>query len=226
MWRYIWKTKKIHQILSPQKKKIGILIGIPIILFLCGVSLIYIASWNYINQAYFISRLFLREEYKPNINSQLNQEEEKKTKYKYPSLGQEFGNLIIQNANINYPIINGDSQKNLLNGIGHFDGSKFPGEGGNIVLAGHRETVFKNLGNVKKDDRIVFNTSYDGDYIYKVIDIKIVDAKDTTIVIPSTTEKLTLYTCYPFNTIGYTPQRYVVIAIPESKTVSRLEGNQ
>lgn len=221
------KNKKdSSNIISTKKKKIGILIGIPILLFLCGVSLIYIASWNYINQAYFISRLFLQEEYKPDTKSKLNQEQENKPKYKYPSLGQQFGNLIIQNANINYPIIHGDSQKDLLNGIGHFDGSKFPGEGSNIVLAGHRETVFKNLKNVKKDDKIVFNTNYDGDHIYKVIDIKIVDAKDTTIVIPSPTEKLTLYTCYPFNTIGYTPQRYVVTAIPEKKIVSRQEGTQ
>ncbi|SHK76950.1 sortase A [Clostridium cavendishii DSM 21758] len=208
--------KKSSNSISTKKKKIGILLGIPILLFLCGVSLIYIASWNYINQAFFISRLFLQEEYKPTTKSNLNKEENKQ-KYKYPSLGEQFGNLIIQNANINYPIIHGDSQKDLLNGIGHYDGSKYPGEGGNIVLAGHRETVFKNLGKVKKDDKIIFNTNYDGDYIYKVVDIKIVDAKDTSIVVPSQTEKLTLYTCYPFNTIGYTPQRYVVIAIPAEK---------
>lgn len=213
-------TQKSPNNISTKKKKIVVLIGIPILLFLCGASLIYIASWNYINQAFFISRLFLQEQYKPTTKSNLNQQQsqsENTQTYKYPKLGQQFGNLIIKNANINYPIIHGDSQKDLLNGIGHYDGSHFPGEGGNIVLAGHRETVFKNLGKVKKDDIVIFNTNYDGDHTYKVVDIKIVDSKDTTIVVPTPSEQLTLYTCYPFNTIGYTPQRYVVIAKPIEK---------
>lgn len=225
---------------SRRRAGIWMLFGIPFLLFICGIGLISVFSWNYLKQAYFLSRLFIQDEYKstnlsaitieknktanlpavtieedkttniPNVTVNVPNVTVKKKAIKFPSLGEEFGNLIIESAGINYPVIHGDRDKDLLRGIGHFDGSRYPGENGNVVLVGHRETVFKNLGKVKKDDKIIFDTSY-GRYIYKVSEIKIVDAGDVNVIAPSKIEKLTLYTCYPFNTIGFMPKRYIVI---------------
>lgn len=199
------EKRLIHK--SRKRGRVGILFGIPILLFICGVGLISVGGWNYIKQAYFLSRLFIHDEYKPENVPKFKVDD---TKIKFPRLGQEFGELIIQSASIDYPVIQGDRDEDLLNGIAHSDSSRFPGENGNVVLAGHSETVFKNLGEVKKGDAIVFNTSY-GKYVYKVSEIKIVEANDRTVTIPSDKEKLTIYTCYPFNTIGIPPQRYIVI---------------
>ncbi|GIM30250.1 sortase [Clostridium polyendosporum] len=211
----------IHK--SRKRARVGILLGIPILLFVCGIGLISVGGWNYMKQAYFLSRLFIRDEY--NIENVATVKVDDNN-IKFPYLGQEFGELIIESASIHYPVIQGDRDVDLLNGIAHSDSSRFPGENGNVVLAGHSETVFKNLGKVKKDDSIIFNTSY-GKYVYKVSEIKIVEANDRTVTIPSDKEKLTIYTCYPFNTIGIPPQRYIVIGeLIEGAMLLREGGSQ
>lgn len=211
------RKKNFSRSSSTSRSRKGILFGIPVLLFITGILLISIAGWNYLRQAYFISRLFIENNYKPVTTEKINFEHKDGKVIQFPSLGEEFGELIIETANIDYPVIQGDRDEDLRKGIGHFDGSRYPGENGNVVLAGHRETVFKNLGSVKLGDKIKFNTTYEN-YVYKVVDIKIVGEKDKTIVTPTDSEKLTIYTCYPFNTIGYTPQRYIVIGELEQGT--------
>ena len=70
--------------------------------------------------------------------------------------------------------------KQLNKGIGHYFGSRYPGENGKVVLSGHRNTVFKNLGKAKIGDQVVFETTY-GTYIYKVSGIRITNGDDKTI---------------------------------------------
>jgi sortase A len=191
-----------------RKSRIGILFGIPILLFACGVALISIGSYNYFKSAFYISSLFLRNEYKP-ITQPKTSEGEKKIPF--PAYGEKFADLIIEKASINVPVLHGDSEDQLLKGAGHYNGSRFPGEGSNIVLAGHRNSVFKPLKKVSKGDTILLNTTY-GNYVYKISEIKITTGNDNSILQPLASEKLTLYTCYPFDYIGSAPYRYVVIS--------------
>lgn len=193
---------------SERKPKKWILFGIPFLLFACGISLISIGSYNYFRSAYYISSMFLHTDYKPAVQLKPTVGQNEVT---FPSYGDKFADLIIDKASINVPVFHGDSEEQLLKGAGHFNGSMFPGEGSNVVLAGHRNSVFSGLRNVKKGDTIVLNTTY-GKYVYKISEIKIVDRTDTSIVQPLEREKLTLYTCYPFNYIGNAPDRYVVIS--------------
>ncbi|HEY8804440.1 MAG TPA: class D sortase [Clostridium sp.] len=194
---------------QPHKRhRIGILFGIPILLFVCGVTLISIGSYNYFKSAYYISSLFLENDYKPTLQSKTITSQGTMI---YPKYGEKFADLIIAKANINIPVYHGDSDEQLLKGAGHYDGSRFPGQGSNVVLAGHRNSVFKGLQYVAKGDLIVLNTTY-GKYVYKISEIKITKGTDDSIVQPGTSEKLTLYTCYPFNYIGSAPDRYVVIS--------------
>lgn len=194
---------------TSDKRRIGILIGIPLFLLLCGISLMTFAGWNIIKETLTLSKILIHEDLPQNDSYKLFKLNEKT--FKFPMLGEKMGDLKIQSIGLDFPIFQGDRDADLAKGIGHFDGSRFPGEDGNVVLAGHRETVFKHLGKVKVGDIIKLDTSY-GNFTYKASSIKIVGANDKTIVIPSSKEKLTLYTCYPFDTIGYTPQRYVVWA--------------
>lgn len=194
---------------SQGRPKRGILFGIPLLLFACGVALIAIGSYNYLKSSYYISGLFFHEDYKPAALAAKPASGENKVTY--PRYGEKFSDLIIDKVSLNVPVFNGDSEEQLLKGAGHYNGSRFPGEGSNIVLAGHRNSVFKSLKDVKTGDTIVLNTTY-GKYVYKVSEIKIVKGSDNSIVQPTDSEKLTLYTCYPFNYIGNAPNRYVLIS--------------
>jgi sortase A len=153
--------------------------------------------------AFFLSGMLLSHDYS------VSQPATDKTSV-YPEYGDEFGVLIIASAGIDYPVFNGDSDEQLNKGIGHYFGSRYPGENGKVVLSGHRNTVFKNLGKAKIGDQVVFETTY-GTSIYKVSGIRITGGDDKTITDTAEgKETLVLYTCYPFNYIGNAPKRYVV----------------
>ncbi|MGQ0440143.1 sortase, partial [Bacillus sp. B-TM1] len=93
---------------------------------------------------------------------------------------------------------------------GHFAGSSLPGQDGNVVLSGHRNTSFRKLEYLKKGDSIGFSTPY-GNFVSEMINFKITDAKDATIIVPTDYETLTLTTCYPFDYIGDAPARFIVL---------------
>lgn len=193
---------------STGRRRIGIHFAIPILLLFCGFSLIFYSGWPLIKEAYSLSKVLIQ----PTDTQETSVPTPVVGKaVTFPKLGESFGSLSIPSAKIDFPLLQGDYDEQLAKGVGHFDGSKFPGEGGNIVLAGHRETVFKTLGRIKVGDPVDVRTTY-GTYQYRVTELKIVEANDRSIVLPSNVEKLTLYTCYPFNTLGYKPQRYIVWA--------------
>ena len=183
---------------------------IPILLLFCVFSLILYSGWPMIQQAVSLRKVLIQPIPVSGQETGVPSTAAVNT-IKFPKLGETFGSISIPSAQIDFPILHGDYDEQLAKGVGHFDGSRFPGEGGNIVFSGHRETVFKTLGKVKVGDLVDVRTTY-GTYQYRVTELKIVNANDKTIVLPSNVEKLTLYTCYPFNTIGYKPQRYIVWA--------------
>ena len=131
----------------------------------------------------------------------------------YPEYGAKYATIQIPKINADLPVYFGDTLEVLKNGVGHSSGSYFPGEGGTIIYMGHNsKEVFRKLGEVQKNNEIIVKTSY-GTYKYKVYDTKLI--KETQLEeLPIQKEKeiLMVYTCYPFNNIGYTTQRYVVYA--------------
>ena len=93
--------------------------------------------------------------------------------------------------------------------------SALPGEEGNAAFAGHRDTFFRGLRNVRGGDRIVVTTP-DGIFTYIVRDTRVVRPTDLTALDPTSQPTLTLVTCYPFDYIGLAPKRFIVRA-----TISR-----
>jgi sortase A len=128
-----------------------------------------------------------------------------------PEPGEHFGDMTIPVLSIKVPLIEGTHFDALEKGVGHYIDSVMPGVVDNCVLAGHRDTVFKQLGELQLEDQLIVTTAA-GTYTYIISDIRIVDADDLTVIVPSKTAILTLSTCYPFNTPGYYPQRYIVSA--------------
>lgn len=132
----------------------------------------------------------------------------------YPSYGQNYATLSIEKAKINLPIYYGDSYKILTKGVGHSTGSYLPGENGTIVFGAHNsKDKFRNLSEVEIGDIITISVEY-GVYKYKVEETEIINENNIEKLFANKgKEELILYTCYPFNAIGYTTKRYLVKAV-------------
>ncbi|MEM5014855.1 class D sortase [Metabacillus indicus] len=130
---------------------------------------------------------------------------------KRPAKGEQIGNLYIPKLEANLPIYHGTDEEELEQGVGHYAGSVLPGEKDNSVLSGHRDTVFRKLGEVGKGDLLIVTTSA-GEFTYKVRQVRIVDKDDRTVIVPKPKAVLTVSTCYPFTFAGPAPERYILIA--------------
>jgi sortase A len=128
-----------------------------------------------------------------------------------PEDGENIGRLTIPTLKLEFPIIQGTGEKELEEGVGHFNQSVLPGEDDNCVLSGHRETAFRQLGMLKIGDPLIVQTSA-GTFTYKVIGTRIVAEDDKTVIVPTDHAVLTLTTCYPFDFVGSAPDRYIVSA--------------
>lgn len=128
-----------------------------------------------------------------------------------PEPDEQFGTLTIPKLEVAIPIFEGTDPDQLAKGIGHFANSVLPGENNNSVLSGHRDTVFRQLGEVGEGDLLIVTTSA-GEFTYRVQKVRIVDADDRTVIVPKPQATLTVTTCYPFNFVGNAPERYVLIA--------------
>ena len=130
----------------------------------------------------------------------------------FPQSGTHFGRLTISDASIRADLYFGDETDELKKGVGLYSGSFIPGYGGTILIAGHNHTYFHTLGNVKKGDSVLIETNY-GQYTYQVVKTQIKAFNDPSAYdLNEKEENLILYTCYPFNDLGLTPERYFVYA--------------
>ena len=129
----------------------------------------------------------------------------------FPNINVEYGKIEINSVNLSAPLIFGDNDQVLKNGIGQYSGSYIPGYGGTILTTGHNYK-FPEVENVKVGDLIKITTSY-GIYQYKVSDIKILDqAQYNSFSVNKDKEQLIYYTCYPFNALGSISTRYFIYA--------------
>ena len=112
-----------------------------------------------------------------------------------------------------YPIIEGTDEEMLVKGVGHYPTTALPGGNEQILLSGHRGTVFQRLGELQAGDRFIVEMGY-GHFEYEMRTSEIVSADDTTVITPRGEELLTLSTCYPFSYIGSAPERYIIYASP------------
>lgn len=134
------------------------------------------------------------------------------SKITYPTVGTKYGEITITaNDTVNIiPLYFGDTNSILRKGAGHYMGSRFPGEGSTILISAHNNRHFNCLQYVKVGDEIKVETNY-GTYIYEV-EHAAPNHDGNPFGFASKTEKLVLYTCYPFDELGLTPHRYFVVS--------------
>src|SRR5690348_13197271 len=77
-----------------------------------------------------------------------------------PRAGTLLGSISIPSVKVSSAIVEGIDDHTLALSVGHIPGTAVPGREGNVVLAGHRDTFFRGLRNIRNRDEIVLTTSY------------------------------------------------------------------
>jgi len=125
--------------------------------------------------------------------------------------GDVIGQIDVPRLGLSAIVVQGDSDDVLRRAVGHVPETALPGQSGNISLAGHRDTIFRPLRDIKIGDLISLKTPA-GDYAYRVNSTEVVRPTDTDILQSHGENELTLITCFPFYFIGHAPNRFIVRA--------------
>ena len=191
---------------------------ISILLITVGAGLCIFAAWQF-GFTYFQQDKMLKEA-KAFVSDEIIVREEKVSgnveadpivHYDFKT-GDSIGILYIPRLDREIPIIEGTHEDELLKGVGHFSSTSLPGQNDQILLSGHRDTVFRQFGELEHGDEIHVKME-NGTFIYTIYDTEIVDADDRTVIRSTAPDEiLTLSTCYPFTNFGGAPNRYIIYA--------------
>jgi sortase A len=125
--------------------------------------------------------------------------------------GDAIGEIQVPRLGLNAIVVQGNSPASLRRAVGHISKSALPGEWGNVALAGHRDTFFRPLRDIRLGDEIRFKTR-ERSFEYRVESIEVGAPTDIRVLESSTGHDLTLLTCFPFHFVGPAPKRLVVRA--------------
>jgi sortase A len=130
--------------------------------------------------------------------------------------GDWVARLDAPSVGLSATVIEGSTDQMLARAAGHIENTAFPGEAGNTGIAGHRDTTFRAVRNLKPGDRLRLTTANDA-FDYRIDRAFIVKPEDVYVLAPTSAPTLTLVTCYPFTFIGHAPERYIVQATLASR---------
>ncbi len=177
------------------------------ILPLCGLW--FIGQASYIHAKAVLAQLLLETAWTETLNGQ------KEVKPWPWADTWPVARLTAPDLGINRIVLAGASGSSLAFGPGHLFGSTPPGEDGNVIISGHRDTHFSFLKNLEPGDRLQLQSNNKTES-YQITKIIIVDKNKTNVIPTDDQKKLLLITCYPFNGIqSGGPLRYIVIAETE-----------
>jgi sortase A len=140
-----------------------------------------------------------------------------------PVQGSIIGRLEIPRLGVSTVVRAGDDARTLQLAVGHIPGTALPGDAGNVGLAGHRDTFFRKLSDVRPDDEIRLVTR-EGTFRYLVERTNVVEPSDVWVLDATEHPALTLVTCYPFTYVGTAPQRFIVRAALDDASPSASAG--
>jgi len=125
--------------------------------------------------------------------------------------GDTVARLSIDRLDSHWVVVEGAEKEELERAPGHLVETALPGSKGNCVIAGHRDTQFRVLRNVKIGEDITVESG-GRTFVYRVTDRKVVAPTDTHALGATPTATLTLVTCYPFYYVGPAPKRFIIRA--------------
>lgn len=119
--------------------------------------------------------------------------------------------LSIPGHGIRQVVLAGNSGRNLAFGPVIDDGTM---DGRDRVISGHRDTHFRFLESLQTGDLIQLTTRESSRW-FEVRYTDVVDSRHEELVIDPGVERISLVTCYPFDSLqAGGPLRYVVTAMP------------
>ena len=121
------------------------------------------------------------------------------------------GRIEIPRLGVSVIVLEGSTGRIFRRAAGHLRGTAAPGESGNVAIAGHRDTFFRPLRDIRSQD-IIKLTTLKQTYWYRVESTEVVAPDDVEVLADSPQPILTLVTCYPFYYIGPSPKRFIVHA--------------
>lgn len=125
--------------------------------------------------------------------------------------GTWVARLEAPSVNLGATVLEGSDDRVLSRAAGHIEETPFPGDPGNVGIAGHRDTTFRAVRRLKLGDPLIVTTA-NRVFRYQITRTIIVDPDDVWVLDPTEHQTLTLVTCYPFDFIGHAPRRFVVSA--------------
>lgn len=130
-----------------------------------------------------------------------------------PRIGSDalIGRIAVPRIGLSAEIFEGTEKLTLRRAVGHVAYTPLPGQRGNAGLAGHRDSFFRPLKDIRRDDVITVST-LNGEYRYRVVSTIVVKPTEVSVLSPTRVETLTLVTCYPFSFVGSAPSRFIVQA--------------
>ena len=135
------------------------------------------------------------------------------------SANEDITLLSIPKIKLQAAILEGTTHRSLMLAPGHLENTVWPGEAGNSVIAGHRDTFFRHVHDLNKGDDIYIRRGT-REYHYVVISKSITAPSDIAVTYPTKDTRLTLVTCYPTYYIGPAPKRLIVVATLQSTSGS------
>jgi sortase A len=175
-------------------------------LFVCGVVLL-----GYCGYALVDAWMFQRRESR-DLERLLRDRQQAESEHA-PTVAADglIGRIEIPRLLLSVIVAEGIDKTTLRRAVGHIPGTALPGQPGNVGLAGHRDTFFRPLKDLKLKDEVLIST-LKGDFKYEVESLRVVEPENVGVLAPSGENVLTLVTCYPFYYFGPAPQRWIVRA--------------
>jgi sortase A len=121
--------------------------------------------------------------------------------------------LSVPKLGIERYVLAGANGSAIAFGPGHLSGTSAPGEPGNSVIGGHRDTHLAFLRHLKPGDVLQVERVDGKQVAYRVLEASVLDRRDVWVAKQEGPNRLTLVTCYPLDALrAGGPQRYVVFA--------------
>jgi sortase A len=175
-------------------------------------ALLCLGFWQLGQGAYIPAKAWLAQELMQRAWVRAGAGEERATPWPWADTWP-VARLTAKQRDVDLIVLAGGSGRTLAFGPGHLSASAMPGETGNAIIGGHRDTHFQFLRKVEVGELLGIETTRGQRHIYKVVGVDIVDSRKGSLVLDTDAAMLTLVTCYPFDALeAGGPLRYVVTA--------------
>lgn len=180
--------------------------------YLLVACLVCFGFWQFGHGAYIPAKAWLAQELMQRAWTQTGRGESKVTPWPWADTWP-VARLTARSGEVDLIVLAGSSGRTLAFAPGHLSASSMPGEIGNTVIAGHRDTHFRFLKDVEPGELLKLESSEGVEHLYKVVAVDIVDSRKGRLLLDTDVAMLSLVTCYPFDARqAGGPLRYVVTA--------------